>query len=314
MLLFRILSLFIFSLIAAPAAHAASSSPNLAGYYDTFMALCDGNAYAWTGAERPRMIRESVRQVGVGRTNRYALATSGELLYFRDQSSEPKSLQKNVHSFYAGRSGLLMIKGDQSLWHIPASSFLGFGEKIEGIASKIADGVRTASVGDSANYFVTTSGELFVKGLAHRGQYGDGLLTETDRFVKTAENVSQIVAHTGHAILLKRDGGVWGTGGNIYGPVGKHGLGDKATRWSLITENAIAVATGASHSLAIKGDKSLWIWGRNETIEPKAIFDDVEAVAAGNDTNIALSGGYLWQWDTGSRPEKKMKCRTASVN
>ena len=92
--------------------------------------------------------------------------------------------------------------------------------------------VATAAVGDSANYYATESGALFVKGLAHRGQYGDGKLKTTDRFVQTASNVAAITAHTGHAILMTKSGDVLGTGGNIYGPVGRHGLGDKAVRWS----------------------------------------------------------------------------------
>jgi hypothetical protein len=39
-------------------------------------------------------------------------------------------------------------------------------------------------------------------------------------------------AHIGHALYLylRRDGVVLGTGGNRYGPLGAHGLGDKADR------------------------------------------------------------------------------------
>lgn len=37
-------------------------------------------------------------------------------------------------------------------------------------------------------------------------------------------------AHTGHALYLRRDGVVLATGGNRYGPLGAHGLGDKADR------------------------------------------------------------------------------------
>ena len=58
-----------------------------------------------------------------------------------------------------------------------------------------------------------------------------------------------------------KNGDVLGTGGNIYGPVGRHGLGDKAVRWSRIVSGASAVATGSSHSLAILPDGRLMAWG-----------------------------------------------------
>jgi alpha-tubulin suppressor-like RCC1 family protein len=93
---------------------------------------------------------------------------------------------------------------------------------------RIDASIAAASIGDSADYFVTKDGTLHVKGLAHRGQYGDGKLEPSDAFIPVAHEVAAIKAHTGHAILLKQDGTVMGTGGNIYGPLGWHGIGDKA--------------------------------------------------------------------------------------
>ena len=282
------LSLFILGLFLPVFAHADSSSPNLAGYYDRFMVICDNNAYVWIGHETPNKIMENVRKVAVGSNNQYALSNTGTLYAWEKEKLPPKILMNNVRTFYAGRSGILIIRDDHSLWHLPTKSFLGFGESISSSPTKIADNVGTAAVGDSADYYATRTGELYVKGKAHRGQYGNGQLVETTDFVKTADNVIQVVGHTGHALILKEDGGVWGTGGNIYGPIGKHGLGDKAVIWSKIINNTVSIATGSSHSLAITEDQNLWTWGRNETIEPKTILQDVEAVAAGNDTNIAL--------------------------
>lgn len=59
-------------------------------------------------------------------------------------------------------------------------------------------------------------------------------------------------------------------------------------------EGASAIATGSSHSLAIKSDDSLWIWGRNEGLEPKKVLSDVTAAAAGNRSTIALAKNALW--------------------
>ena len=144
---------------------------------------------------------------------------------------------------------------------------------------------------------------MFVKGKAHRGQYGDGKLRPTPNFVQTATNVRRITAHTGHAILMKTNGDVLGTGGNIYGPVGRHGLGDKAVRWSRIMSGARAIATGSSHTLAIRQDGTLFAWGRGYRSEPVRVMAGVVAVAAGSHTTIAIRrDGSLWQWAPGDPP------------
>lgn len=277
-------------------AFADSSSPLLAAYYDRQMAIVGTVAYGWRGEETPQRIHGNAVQVGVGRRAYYVLVTDGSLLRFRRVSAQPETLMNRVSRFAAGRSGVLAILTSGELWWLPN----------DGDRQKIADNVRTAAVGDGANYFVTEAGGLFVKGLAHRGQYGDGRLTETDRFVRTARNVTQITAHTGHAMLLTRTGDVLGTGGNIYGPVGRHGLGDKAVRWSKLLSGATSIATGSSHSLAILGDGKLMAWGADYGPDPVAVMTGVAAVAAGSNSTVALKAdGSLWQWSRGDDPEPR---------
>ena len=188
-------------------------------------------------------------------------------------------------------------------------NLLGFGENLAPTPVRLADGVLTAAVGDSADYYVTDDGRLWVRGQAHRGQYGDGRLRETPDFVRTAVDVTQVVAHTGHALHLKRDGSVWGTGGNRYGPLGRHGFGDKAAAWGRLFQGARAIATGSRHSLAIDRAQGLWIWGDTAGLEPRRIMTGVRAVAAGRGDTIALTDERLWQWPTGAQPRAVMACR-----
>lgn len=163
----------------------------------------------------------------------------------------------------------------------------------------------SATIGDSADYYITRDGRLFVKGLAHRGQYGDGKLTQTPDFVATAEEAVAVKSHTGHAIHLRREGRVMGTGGNRYGPLSGHGLGDKADHWGRVFEGAVAIATGARHSLAIRTDGSLWVWDDGFAIEPAKLRDGVSAVAAGDSATIARGADdSLWQWDGGGRARR----------
>ena len=287
---------------------ADSSGPRLAAYYDLNLAICDGQVYEWEDRDRPRAVMEGVRQVGVGRDSRYALTDEGRLLTWSDAGDTPKELMRDVHAFHAGRSGLLVIHDDGTLWSQPVQGLWGFGERLAKQPTRVATNVRSAAVGDSANYYVTEQGDLFVHGKAFRGQYGDGKLREADGYIRTAGDVIQVVAHTGHALILKRDGTVWGTGGNIYGPLGHHGYGDKAIAWGRIVDDATAIATGSSHSLAIRRDGSLWIWGRNEGLDPRRVLDDVLAVAASSKQSIAIGQGKLWQWRTGDAPEAVMAC------
>lgn len=292
----------------APGAWADSSSPLLAAYYDGFMAICGGTAYAWDADEVPAATMDGVAKVGIGKRNRYALTTDGLLQAWNTDSADATVLMDGVKDFYAGRSGLLIVREDGSLWELETTGVLWFGEDVSSTPTHVADDVATAAVGDGANYFVDGNGRLFVRGKAHRGQYGDGRLESTEAYVQTFEDVTQVVAHTGHALVLRKDGGVWGTGGNKYGPLGRHGIGDKAIEWGKIFDDARAIATGSTHSVAIKNDGTLWIWGRNETLEPRKILASARAVAAGSDDMLALSDGALWQWETGKDPKRLMDC------
>ena len=286
------LRVFVLVMLGAGAALADSSSPNLAAYYDRQMAIVAGKVYAWKNGNPPAHVSIVAVQVGVGQDKYYVLTPAGELIAFDDGAGRRTLLMTGIARFAAGHSGLLAITRDGALWWLTGKTKHAIGR----------DAVA-AAVGDGANYYITSSGQLFVKGLAHRGQYGDGRLKPTDRFVQTASRAAYITAHTGHAILLLTNGDVLGTGGNIFGPVGKHGLGDKAVRWSKIASSAKAIATGSSHSLAILRDDTLVAWGRGYDIEPVVILRDVVAVAAGSSTTIALKrDDTLFQWDQGRLP------------
>ncbi len=278
-------------LVSMPAALADSSSRTLASYYERHMALEGDVAHGWLGRGEPRRMRANVVQVGVSRDAFFALLADGALLTWTEAPEHATTLMRGVKQFAAGASGWFAMDAANVLWHASGSRVA---------PQRIADDVVEASIGDSADYFVKGDGRLFVKGAAHRGQYGDGKLAATPEFVATAHEAVAVKAHTGHAIYLRRDGVVMGTGGNRYGPLSTHGLGDKAERWGRIFGGATAIATGSRHSLAIRADGSLWAWGEGYGIEPAPLLDRVSAVAAGDTATIARGAdGALWQWDVG---------------
>jgi alpha-tubulin suppressor-like RCC1 family protein len=293
----------LFLLIGGPVASMSStpaladgSGAQLASYYQRHMALIDGVAYAWSGRTTPRRMREGVRQVGVGQEASFALLDDGRLVVWSDTPDKAVTLMAGVSSFAAGQSGCFAIDAAQVLWH---------GTGTGAAARRIAEDVVAACIGDGADYYIRRDGLLYVKGLAHRGQYGDGRLASTPGFVSTASDAVAVKAHTGHALYLRRDGAVLGTGGNRFGPLSSHGLGDKAERWGLVFEGARAIATGSRHSAAIRHDHSLWVWGEGFGIPPGKLRDGVAEVAAGDTATLVLGvDGSLWQWDGGAGPRR----------
>jgi len=281
-------------LIAGPC-RGDSSGPDLASYYDRHMAIVDGAAFGWTGSGQPKRLRDGVTQVGVSNDSYLALTADGVLLRWSGEAREATPLMSGVASFASGRTGVFAIDAGRALWHIGPN----------GTPRRVAADVVAAAIGDGADYYVTSDGSLHVKGNANRGQYGDGRLLPTADFVRTAGDAVDVKAHTGHAIYLARNGDVMGTGGNIFGPLSTHGLGDKATRWGRIFDAAIGVATGASHTAAIRRDKTLWIWGAGYGPAPRKVLDNVTTVAAGSGDTIARTAdGALWQWEAGKTPRR----------
>lgn len=281
-------------------ARADASAPSLASYYDRHAALLGSVAYGWSGTDAPRRLRDGVRAVGVGADAWLLLLDDGTLVRV---SSPPGAtaasggvpLMQGVRRFAAGASGWFAIDAQHALWLAKGNA----------APQRVADAASAASIGDGADYWVGSDGRLWVQGLAHRGQYGDGRLERSAGFVDTAAGIVDIKSHTGHAIALRRDGTVLGTGGNRYGPLGGHGLGDKADRWAPIFDGATAIATGSRHSAAIRGDRSLWVWGGAFGIAPTKLMERVTAVACGDHATIALDAdGALWQWDGAVGPRR----------
>ncbi len=287
---------------AAPSLRADASSVELASYYERHMALRGGAAHGWVRRGAPRALRSGVVQVGVGKSAYFALLADGSLITWTDHDAA-RTLMQGVARFAAGDSGWFAIDRSGALWYGQGGAAPA--RVADSVGGGVGGHVVEACIGDSADYCVTRDGTLFARGLAHRGQYGDGKLTATPGFVATAQDVVAVRAHTGHAIALKRDGTVMGTGGNRFGPLSHHGLGDKADRWGPIFSGAVAIATGSRHSLAIRADGSLWAWGEGFAIEPAAVMQHVGAVAAGDTATIAITTeGALWQWDGGGTPRR----------
>lgn len=263
-------------------------------YYDLKLAIVSGQVFEWRGDERPRRILAGATHVAVNAGQGHAIDTANRVLRWAAGSDRTEVVFEDAAFVAVGESGLLAIRCDGSLW-----------QRKSGAAafSRVADAAVHAWVGDSADYYIDDRGRLHVSGKAHRGQYGNGQLEEAGGWIAVAEDAVAVYSHTGHAVYLRRDGAVLGTGGNRSGPLGRHGYGDKAVRWGVIFEGASRLGTGNRHSMAIRADGSLWSWGSADGLEPRRVLSDVVAAMGGDSDTLAMrTDGSVWTWRVGSPP------------
>lgn len=280
-----------------PAAQAAMQRRTpVAAYYELKLAALAGMVVEWSAGAVPRKVSLAALQVAVAGNHAYALDTQLRVRAWPAGSNRLETLLDSTVWIAAGDSGLMAIRCDGSLWQRASGATTW---------SRITSAAIHAWVGDGADYYVDPAGGLFVQGKAHRGQYGDGKLTEGAGWTRVATDAQAVVAHTGHALYLRRDGVVMGTGGNRFGPLGSHGLGDKADAWGPIFQSARSIATGSRHSMAIRADGSLWVWGAEEGIAPKQVLTGIDAAAGGLQDSVALGAdGALWHWSLGKTPQR----------
>ncbi len=140
------------------------------------------------------------------------------------------------------------------------------------------------------------------------------LLCVSDNSTFASAETAKISAGALHTLFLKTDGTLWATGFDNYGE-----LGDGTNVWSRTTpfkiqglSNVVDCAAGAYHSLAVKGDGTVWAWGYNaagnlgdgtttDRWTPVQVTNltGVIAVSAGWAHSIALkSDGTVWAWGT----------------
>ncbi len=116
-----------------------------------------------------------------------------------------------------------------------------------------------------------------------------------------------------HTAAVKTDGTLWLWGYNIYGQLGENTITDKSSPVQTIAGGTTwrQVATGSSHTAAIKTDGTLWSWGYNSTgqLGDNTITNKsspVQTVVGGNNWRQVAAGvshtaaiktdGTLWLW------------------
>lgn len=119
-----------------------------------------------------------------------------------------------------------------------------------------------------------------------------------------------------HIVLLNPDGTVWCIGSNNHGQLGIGKTDSDIHEPVMVRElrKVIAVAAGATHSVALLQDGTVWTWGGNESGQlgigskmgskigsPQPVqvegLRDVIAIASGRNHVVALKkDGTVWSW------------------
>ncbi len=182
---------------------------------------------------------------------------------------------------------------------------------------------RSVSAGGSHVLAIRTDGTLWAWGSGTSGQLGNGstITRTTPVQVGTGTNWRTAVAGGSHSIAIKTDGTLWAWGSNTSGQLGQ-GATDflthptplqigALTTWS---QNAVGLAAGASFTLALKADGTLWGWGLNSSGQlgdgtftqrttPVQVGTGATwaSLAAGQTFSIGTkSDGTVWMWGSNS--------------
>src|SRR5712691_1870635 len=136
----------------------------------------------------------------------------------------------------------------------------------------------------------------------------------------------RLTAGGAHSLGLRPDGSVWGWGSNQFGQIGDGTTTARVApvRVAGLTGPFVGVSAGATHSLGVSADGSVWAWGFNgegqlgdgtttRRLQPVRVstLTNVVAVAAGGSHSLALrSDGTIWVWGRNEEGQLGDRSRT----
>ena len=159
---------------------------------------------------------------------------------------------------------------------------------------------------------IDRSGALWAWGANESGQLGIGSFADASGpvMVSGLGSATMVAGGYNHSIVLKGDGTVWTWGSNEYGQLGNGGTdGTNIPAQVLgLRTNAIAVATGIWHGLALLSDGTVWVWGDDgadqlgdglstPSYSPVQVpgLSNIVAICAGDYHSLAIdSNGAVW--------------------
>jgi len=227
----------------------------------------------------------------------------------------------------AGNQHIAAIKTDGTLWTWGSGSSgqLGTNDTTNRSTpvTTFAGGTnwKQVSAGNSYVAAIKTDGTLWTWGYGGQGRLGNAGVTNRSTPVTTfagGTNWKQVSAGIPYAAAIKTDGTLWTWGNGLYGQLGNASI--TSTNSTPVTTFAGGtdwkqVSSGGFHTVAIKTDGTLWVWGNgvngrlgNEATTGR-ISTPVTTFAGGTDWKQVSAGfqhtaaiktdGTLWTWGIG---------------
>ena len=206
-------------------------------------------------------------------------------------------------------------------------------------------GVIAIAGGMGHTIALKSDGTVWAWGANWAGRLGDGTTTDSTTPVQVSGLTSVIAIAGGgyHTIALKSDGTVWAWGYNGNGELGDGTTTDRNTPVQVLGDGGvgflsgvIAIAGGGNHTIALKSDGTMWVWGHNTNFQlgdgtttarntPVRVssLSGIIAIAGGYAHTVALkSDGTVWAWGwnyygqlgDGTTTDRNTPVQTVNIN
>jgi alpha-tubulin suppressor-like RCC1 family protein len=245
-----------------------------------------------------------------------------------------------ITTIVAGGDFVLAVGQDGSLyaWGNNSNGQLGIPQILTQAIPMVVAGlsgvsqVSAGNGGDSHTVAVRSDGTVWAWGSNGYGELGfRGSLSSQPLLVSGISNVVQVAAGAGHTVALKNDGTVWAWGSNSDGQLGDGSSGPSpigtpdGPRQVPGLASVVKIAAGLLHTLAVRGDGSVWAWGNNtfgqlgvastasctfafsapqpcvtSPVQIPGISGVADIAGGGGHTLARLSDGTVWAWGDNS--------------
>jgi alpha-tubulin suppressor-like RCC1 family protein len=230
----------------------------------------------------------------------------------------------HVRAIAAGPSSQhsLALRDDGTVWAWGSNQYGQIGDgstedaslprRVHGLA-----GIAAVAAGADHSLALGADGSVWAWGRNDRGQLGNGGSAPSAEPVRVTglPPVAAIAGGSGHNLALGADGSVWAWGENDFGQLGigsRTPIGEGLHAPAAVPGlgNVQALAAGGGHTLALKGDGTVWAWGLNANgqLGDGSLVDEdrplrvtglvgVAAIAAGGGHSLALlKDGTVRAW------------------
>lgn len=227
----------------------------------------------------------------------------------------------------AGTIHSLAVRSDGTVWAWGSNDYGQLGQgAVSGVSNPVPlqapglTGFIAVAGGREHSLALHGDGTVWSWGANTAAQLGNGTTgppIPTPNPIPGLSNIVDISAGDGHNMALRNDGSVWVWGSNFYGERGNgtSGVGPVLSPAQVPNLTGIrAVSAGLGYCLALRGDGTVWGWGKNDfaqlgtgavtgspitTPVPVSTLTEVTAVVAGTAHAYALrNDGTVWGWGT----------------